>query len=329
MFNKPFISCHLHTHPYPQPLDEETRDLIDARAGGRGQRSQLGFQTLELGLPEADFARREDPGILERIREEHAAALEAAGTERPDIVFLGDASTQNGRYPEKFRQRVEKAHAPHRLAVANLGIHASSTSQGRVLLERDALPLRPRSVAFYYGWTDHFLGLGDDEILRIGQARRSPLHQLRLVQFLGQRDLESLRAARSDTSRRVPKENFEENLRVMVRSARDNGTIPILLTAPTAFRPGRTPDALRGFYISETDDLALLHAEYADVVRSVAEEEDVVFCDLHAHFDRMHPKQAASHFIAGIHPNPTGDARIARMLYECLETAGELNALLN
>jgi len=258
----------------------------------------------------------------------YAAELEAAGTERPDIVFLGDASTQNGSYPEKFRQRVEKAHAPHRLAVANLGIHASSTSQGRVLLERDALPLRPRSVAFYYGWTDHFLGLGDDEILRIGQARRSPLHQLRLVQFLGQRDLESLRAARSDTSRRVPKENFEENLRVMVRSARDNGTIPILLTAPTAFRPGRTPDALRGFYISETDDLALLHAEYADVVRSVAEEEDVVFCDLHAHFDRMHPKQAASHFIDGIHPNPKGDARIARMLYECLETAGELNSLL-
>jgi len=60
---------------------------------------------LEVGLPEADFARREDPAILQRILDEHAAGLEAGATGIPAVQLAGNDAIIVGAQPLELYRR--------------------------------------------------------------------------------------------------------------------------------------------------------------------------------------------------------------------------------
>lgn len=65
---------------------------------------------LEAGLPEADFARWEDPAILERVLDEHAAGLEAGATGIPAVQMAGNDAIIVGAQPlELYRRWVTRA----------------------------------------------------------------------------------------------------------------------------------------------------------------------------------------------------------------------------
>lgn len=75
----------------------ENRDISDAET--------LRELWLELGLPEADFARRQDPALLQRILDEHAAALEAGATGVPAVQLKGNDAIIVGAQPLELYRR--------------------------------------------------------------------------------------------------------------------------------------------------------------------------------------------------------------------------------
>jgi predicted DsbA family dithiol-disulfide isomerase len=75
----------------------ENRDVTDA-----GVLREL---WLEQDLPEADFARREDPALLEQVLDEHAAAQEAGATGVPAVQLQGNDAIIVGAHPLELYRR--------------------------------------------------------------------------------------------------------------------------------------------------------------------------------------------------------------------------------
>ena len=103
----------------------------------------------------------------------------------------------------------------------------------------------------------------------------------------------------------------------------------MLLTAPSSHEPGREPDFLAGRFLRRAEDLVPLHQEYVAIVREVAATHDVVLCDLARGFEALPTEQLSDPLLRddGIHPTPAGDELIARLLYDCFESANLLSAL--
>ena len=60
---------------------------------------------LELALPEADFARREDPALLEQVLDEYASAQEAGATGVPAVQLKGNDAVIVGAHPLELYRR--------------------------------------------------------------------------------------------------------------------------------------------------------------------------------------------------------------------------------
>ena len=64
---------------------------------------------LEAGLPDAGFAEREDPVLLERILDEHAEALDGGATGVPAVRMQGNDAIVVGAHPlELYRRWVRR-----------------------------------------------------------------------------------------------------------------------------------------------------------------------------------------------------------------------------
>ena len=104
----------------------------------------------------------------------------------------------------------------------------------------------------------------------------------------------------------------------------------MLLTAPTSYRRGKTPDFLRPLFIGPDDDVAQLHDDYADRVRDVASETGAPLCDLLKRFAELpRRRRVASFRDDGVHLRPSGDARLARFLHECFVAHDAVSLLLD
>ena len=242
----------------------------------------------------------------------YANILATAADQHPSIAFMGDSCTYNGRYADELRWLVA-ARNPSPLSFVNLGVPGWSSWSGLQQLQRDVLPMRPKAITIYFGWNDHWehFGLEDKDAARF--LREPPW--LRLVQ-LGERAVFGLRAALGSSVHRVPLADFRANLRQMVRIARDNDIIPILLTAPTSHRRGREPAYLaRLGFLRDLDDLVPLHRRYVQAVQDVAAEEDAPLVDLYRSFNQM-PRQELERLFKrdGIHLTPEGYRRIAALI---------------
>lgn len=169
---------------------------------------------------------------------------------RHRIVSLGDSSTfgwgvaVDQAYPSELRDDVARrlGSSPDRLEVLNLGVPGYSSFQGRVMLERVALPLRPELVTWSYLSNDGaFTGQSDRRAYerRLGWsgALLAALHHSRAFEaFEGWFDLLSARlsgAARGTaprTQRNVASyQEAAENVRDAVRAARAAGVKIVLV----------------------------------------------------------------------------------------------------
>lgn len=75
----------------------ENQDITDSET--------LARLWLEVGLPQAGFARREDPALLQRILAEHRKALDGGATGVPAVRLQGNDVIIVGAYPLEFYQR--------------------------------------------------------------------------------------------------------------------------------------------------------------------------------------------------------------------------------
>ena len=281
---------------------------------------------IEFGAP--DPIQMERHFIVDRdllwVRHDYETTVATTTDWRPSIVFMGDSCTEStlfdGRYSDELRSLIAARDPSAPLSFVNLGVTGWSSWSGLQQLQRDILPMRPKAITIYFGWNDHWehFGLEDKDAVRF--LKEPPW--LRIVE-LAQRAVVASKRFFGASIHRVPLPDFRANLRGMVRIARDNDIIPILLTAPTAIRRGREPGYLSERWLTNLDDLVPLHRRYVQAVRDVAAEEDAPLVDLHQEFNQL-SQQELKQFVKGdgIHFTLEGNRKVAQLIDHHLSQTG-------
>ena len=294
---------------------------------------RLAPDSIEFGQPDpvmiAD-AFREDPELF-WVTPDYQEKLARYRTSPPRLLFQGDSCTHLGRYDAALAAKVADRHPGQRLAYGNLGVAGWSSYQGLRQLQRDIVPLRPRVVTIYFGWNDHWIGFGIED-KEVGALRRGlgveRWQRVRLVQLLTKARL-AVRSRDAAFPNRVSRVDFEANLRQMVTVATAAGVTPMLITAPSSHVVGDEPAYLGERWLRDLGDLVPVHQAYVAAVRTVAASTRAELCDVAAAFDALALTERRALMMAdGIHLTPAGDARLASMLYDCLDTAGLLAAVV-
>lgn len=240
------------------------------------------------------------------------------------IAFMGDSCTEFGKYHELLKGLLQKRSGKE-VNIVNLGVAGWSSFQGLVQMERDVIKLKPGIVTIYFGWNDHWAGMGltDREVQKINRTPLFLIQRFRTGQLVT-KGYVGLMAEDDGFIPRVPEEDFRENLIRMVRKAREMGSTPVLITAPTSHERGKEPPYLATAQMPDLAQLVPMHRKYATVVREVAGEERVLLCDLAEHFDALPRKDLREKYfhLDGIHPKPAGDQRIAEFMLELFERSG-------
>ena len=295
-----------------------------------GFRYQIKPERVEFGWPPPvtmENMYRTDPTLFWVTRDypEKLRQLERGGL---DIAFLGDSCTEFGTYPGRLLAALRERHPDTTIEAENFGVGGWSSYQGLQQFRRDILPLQPRVVTFYFGWNDHWIGFGiEDKDLAPPDEAEFGWGRLRLSQLVLKAQLGYRTRRQGYRPERVAPRDFRRNLQAVVRLARDNGIVPVLLTAPTSHAEGREPAYLTDRWLRRLEDLVPLHQRYVSIVREVAEAEGAVLCDLARDFESFPREQLAGElFLAdGIHPTPAGDDEFSKFLLRCFEESAELS----
>ena len=299
---------------------------------------------IELGLRFLDFE-----SVLVQTRERWLASRAPAwSTVDPDLlwvprdyrarvavrdwplsmVFMGDSCTHGKTYDEELRSIITARNPSSVFTFVNTGVGGWSSWSGLRQLQRDVLPLRPKAITIYYGWNDHWLHHGFPDKVAAPFTKEPPRLQIRRI--IDKAVFTARQISDSDSAYRVSLADFRANLRQMVRIARDNDIVPILLTAPTSHRRGHEPAYLvDGGRLADLEDLVPLHRRYVEAVREVAAEEDALLVDLHREFDRL-PRRDLDRLLVedGIHQTREGDRKIAEIIDRHLVESGLYQQIL-
>lgn len=166
--------------------------------------------------------------------------------------------------------------------VVNAGIGGDNTRQMLARIDADVLAHAPRAVIV-------MAGLNDAARVDSGGVERS--------------------------EPRIPIEEYESNLRKIVQAARASGARIALLTPNPMTR--KWPYEKLPFY--QVNDINEGLVPYADAARRVARTEKVCMADLYAGWI-SEPKHR-NWLPDGIHPNPEGHLRIARLILDLCGSA--------
>lgn len=254
---------------------------------------------------------------------------------RPKIVFMGDSCTAWGNYSRLFESIINQAHAGNNFSFVNAGVGGWTSHQGLEQLKRDIVPMRPEIITIYYGWNDHWLsfGVADKDIGAFNADRSLALNfdDLRLVQLFSYFAIKLYgKSADAGRPRRVSEEDFKANIRAMVQTAREHGIVPVLLTAPSSHTVGQEPAYLAERWLADLGELVPIHSRYAELVREVAREEQVLLVDLLDMFYRYPSEDLKKKYFVedGIHLTSEGCWELANKLYWTFEEEGLLQRIV-
>jgi lysophospholipase L1-like esterase len=266
----------------------------------------------------------EDPEVFWKPKR-YEETLDTLRAETPPLVLLGDSCTYFGDYDEVLAQLASQR-LDLDLSWGNLAVPGWSSYQGLQQLRRDVPPLQPKVVTIYFGWNDHWIGFGieDKNVARVKRVFGSRLGSLRMVQ-LGTKAMVAWGARETAYPERVSLDDFRANLRAMVRTSRELGAVPVLLTAPAGHEPGEEIPALEKRWLRDRADLVPLHQSYVEAVREVASNlgDEARLCDLSARAEELPRERRKVLFTRdGIHLTDAGDEAVARWLFDCFERDG-------
>lgn len=287
------------------------------------------LESVEFGWPNIEVRRARytaDPDLF-WVPLDYGERLARLADTRPDLVFLGDSCTEWGRWPRLLVAALRRDHPRAPLQGAVLGVAGWSSYQGLAQLRRDVLPLHPRAVTLWFGWNDHWRGIGVDDA-GVHEISGPRSEWLRWQQLWLKARLVWRARQRGPAAERVSPEDFRANLAEMVRLARAAGSVPLLVTAPSDHRQGAEPAALAPRWIEDLSRLVPLHRQYVEIVREVAGREGAPLCDLAARFSSLSDAERGRSFASdGIHLTLAGDRRVAAWLRDCLEAGTSLRAI--
>ncbi|MGD8922603.1 MAG: SGNH/GDSL hydrolase family protein [Candidatus Zixiibacteriota bacterium] len=209
---------------------------------------------------------------------------------QPRIITLGNSCTFGWGIPDgrTYAEQLE-ARLDYRYEVINGGIPGYTSYQGKIFFERDLLKLKPQIVTILYCWNDHWAAASQipdkdqkfpPQLILDIQNFFSRFDTYRLMKKLWlsgiEQNLDSL-FNRQAPVYRVGPSDYYANLTEICRTARSNDIEPILLTSPIPHLD-RLPAGLAGMY--------RFHQRYNDIIRRVAEDNQVPLVDLAAEFDK-------------------------------------------
>jgi len=292
---------------------------------------------VQFGWPDPVAIKRlyqTDPELL-WVPKGYAAQVRTLADSRPSLVFLGCSCTQFGAYDRFLNELIDLYYPDNAFASVNLGVGGWSTYQGCRQFQRDVVAMKPRVVTVYYGWNDHWctFGLEDKQIgsFRLRQSALSALafDHSRLVQLL-YKTIRSGRIPEKTATPRVSLTDFRDNLKKIIRAARENDVVPVLVTAPSAHFPGEEPAYLAERWLQDVSTLIPVHETYVRAVRDVAREEKADLVDLYRLFGDLPEETRRESFQTdGIHLTTAGSKRTARFLFDYFEQTGLITTLVS
>jgi len=212
------------------------------------------------------------------------------------IVAFGDSTTAP-RAPDvkQVYAQVLAKELPRRgieAEVTNAGVPGNHTVDAMKRLERDVLAKKPDLVIVQFGIND----------AAVDVWRKPP-----------------------ETKPRVAKDDYERNLRAMLKQIRAGGANVILMTP----NPTRWTAKMREMYghppykPDDPDGFNVLLAGYAEVVRRIAREEKLPLVDIYAAFNQHgqdKPGETIDDLLLdGTHPNDAGHKLVADKLIALIE----------
>ncbi len=253
------------------------------------------------------------------VPKEYSSRVANQRGKEPIVVFMGDSCTEFGRYDEFLKSIVDEQNQNSDFTFVNVGVGGWSSYQGLQQLKRDVLPMMPRFVTIYYGWNDHWTSYGIED-KDIGKFNLEVFSEVRIVQLFNNTVFALKRKVTKQEKRkpeRVSLSDYRSNLLQMVQTARNNGVIPILISAPSSHKEGEEPDYLAERWLYDLHELVPLHKEYVQIVRDISSKEDVPLIDLYAEFERLSQEDIDIFFQEdGIHLTEEGNRKIAEFIYE-------------
>lgn len=281
-------------------------------------------EDIEFGRPDPVMLKA---GFLEDndlfwVKKSYFEELQQLTESQPSLLFLGDSCTHLGHYDEALAELAEE-HLGQRLKAdvdyGNLAVAGWSSYQGRRQVERDVEALGADVATIYFGWNDHWIGFGieDKNVARVKKVFGSKLNQSRFVQLIT-KAMVAYGSRSTDYPNRVSIDDFRANLTTMVEELRRQGTVPVLLTAPSGHVRGQEPKALEERWLLDLEDLIPLHQSYVQAVRDVAERLDAPLCDLELEMSQR-PDRAGLWQRDGIHLTAEGDRVAAAVIFDCLQ----------
>lgn len=210
------------------------------------------------------------------------------------VVSLGDSCTAQGHPP--YSERVDeclKANPPggREWEAVNLGVFGYSSAQGLAVYQRWAERLGANVVTIYFGWNDHWTEHSVTDRQRMA-SRMGPVAAKNLEAFRRKRLYAVLSGAvarmreggegRSEGDARVPRVppvEYAGTLKRLIAAIRENGAVPLVLTAP---RRELTDTLVKSGHARSPEEAEALHDHYVEITRQVAEEEGAEVLDLAA-----------------------------------------------
>jgi len=201
------------------------------------------------------------------------------------IVMFGDSTTaeRQGAVEQVYALRVQEAlkAAGTPLSVCNAGVRGNTTKNALARLAKDVLAHKPRVVVIQFG-----INAAAMDVWKTPPA----------------------------TTPRVPLAEYEENLRSIIATLRQQKVKPILMTTnPTRWtpklrelygKPPYRPEEADGF------DSPVL-AQYNEAVRRLSKELAGPLVEVHEAFVRRNPDKL---LLDGMHPNDAGHQLVAELL---------------
>jgi lysophospholipase L1-like esterase len=247
------------------------------------------------------------------------------------IVYFGDSCTQEG-YARMVERLLNEFFGGDslRFECITMAVSGYSSYQGRVMAEMYGEMLEPDLVVVLFGWNDHWLAYrAIDSETHSGDYNdiiSRAYHNLRLLQFM-KKTFAAQARSESDLvldEVRVSLDEYRENLTRISDMFTYKNVPVIFLTSPTShYRLGVPEYLTREKLTSSAEADISLHRKYNQVVRDLAEQNDLLLLDLETDFDSLYNLDQI--FTKdGIHFTPTGLELVAKRVYEFV--AGNLFA---
>lgn len=204
------------------------------------------------------------------------------------IVTFGDSTTATRGplvvYSMILARELPKAGLP--VKVINSGIGGNRTDQAKARLKKDVLDHQPDVVVIQFGIND----------AAVDVWKKPPA-----------------------TKSRISRDQYEANLRYLIKTLRDKN-ISVILMTPNSMRWVKRIKKLYGkppYDPNDPDGFNVFLKSYAETVRKVSREEKVPLVDVYTAFENYAKQKGHSAhdlLLDGVHPNTVGQKMVADLL---------------